>query len=369
MTKFPGIVEAYLEDLRRIGASGAATRERSRYGPLANLLNEIGGGLKPKVFCVSELADQGAGHPDLGLFAAKQVQRGGQPRGDHLPEHGVVEVKSAEDDAWLTADSAQVSRYWARYRLVLVTNYRDFLLVGEDADGAPARLEHFRLAEDAEDFDRQLQTPRAFARRVGVGLGEYLRRVLSHRARLAEPRDLADLLASHARDALARVEAADAESGAGAAPPGDRGLSPEMGARKTLTPTLSQREREHEAPQLRGRASVTQRSPGRGSTSGRAVEDAEDRPRSPLAAVRAALEDALGVQFRGDRGARFFRSTLVQTLFYGVFSAWVLWARQAPQPSGAFDWPTGVRRLQMPVLRALFHQLSRSRAHARARPR
>ena len=341
MTKFPGIVEAYLEDLRRIGASGAATRERSRYGPLANLLNEIGGGLKPKVFCVSELADQGAGHPDLGLFAAKQVQRGGQPRGDHLPEHGVVEVKSAEDDAWLTADSAQVSRYWARYRLVLVTNYRDFLLVGEDADGAPARLEHFRLAEDAEDFERQLQQPRAFARRVGVGLGEYLRRVLSHRARLAEPRDLADLLASHARDALARVEAADAESGAGAAPPGDRSATPGMVARKTP----------HPAP---GTAPASPL----GEARGRAPEDEAVTQRSPLEAVRAALEDALGVQFRGDRGARFFRSTLVQTLFYGVFSAWVLWARQTPQPSGAFDWRTAVWHLRAPVLRALFQQLS-----------
>ena len=282
-------------DLRRIRASGGATGERSGYGPLANLINDIGAGLKPKVFCVSELADQGAGHPDFGLYAAKQVQRGGQPSVGELPEHGVVEVKSAQDDAWLTAESAQVSRYWGRYRLVLVTNYRDFVLVGEDADGNPARLESFRLATDAEDFDGQLQTPRAFSGRVGVGLGEYLRRVLSHRARLAEPRDLAELLASHARDALARVEAAEAEPAAGA---------------------------------------------------------------SPLSTVREALEEALGVQFKGEQGARFFRSTLVQTLFYGIFSAWVLWARQRPSPTGAFDWHTAVWHLRAPVLRALFQQLS-----------
>ena len=41
--------------------------------------------------------------------------------------------------------------------------------------------------------------------------------------------------------------------------------------------------------------------------------------------VRSALEEALGVHFEGKKGARFFHSTLVQTLFYGVFSAWVLW--------------------------------------------
>ena len=107
MKKLPSIVETYLGDLRRIRASGGATGERSGYGPLANLLNDVGAGLKPKVFCVGELADQGAGHPDFGLYAAKQVQRGGQPKDDQLPEHGVVEVKSAQDDAWLTAESAR----------------------------------------------------------------------------------------------------------------------------------------------------------------------------------------------------------------------------------------------------------------------
>ena len=56
-------VEHYFTDLHRIRASGSATGERSSYGPLANLLNAVGSALKPKVFCVGELADQGAGHP------------------------------------------------------------------------------------------------------------------------------------------------------------------------------------------------------------------------------------------------------------------------------------------------------------------
>ncbi len=102
MTRLATAVETYFEDLRRVRASGGATGERSSYGPLANLLNAVGGALKPKVFCVIELADQGAGHPDLGLYAAKQVQRG-QPREGQIPECGVVEVKPAADDAWLTA--------------------------------------------------------------------------------------------------------------------------------------------------------------------------------------------------------------------------------------------------------------------------
>ena len=287
--KLTAAVETYFADLARVRASGGATGERSSYGPLANLLNAVGAVLKPKVFCVQELADQGAGHPDFGLYAAKQVQKG-HPREGQTPERGVVEVKPAADDAWLTAAGDQVSRYWDRYRLVLVTNTRDFVLIGEDGSGRPAKLETFRLAASAEEFHRRLEKPRAFARVAGAGLGEYLARALSHRAALAEPKDLAWLLASYARDGLARIEAA-----------GD-------------------------APSL--------------------------------AAVRSALEEALGVRFEGDKGVRFFHSTLVQTLFYGVFSAWVLWARQSPTPTGRFDWRTAVWHLRAPVLRALFQQLS-----------
>ena len=304
-TKLTTAVETYFDDLRRIRASGGATSERSSYGPLANLLNSVGATLKPKVFCVGELADQGAGHPDFGLYTAKQVQRG-RPREGQAPERGVVEVKSSHEDIEAPAVREQVTRYWGRYRLVLVTNLREFGLVGPDSDGGEAMLESFRLAESDETFARRLEHPRAFARAVGAGLGEYLSRALSHRAALAEPKDLAWLLASYARDGLARVEAA-----------GD-------------------------APSLE--------------------------------AVRSALEDALGVRFEGERGARFFRSTLVQTLFYGVFSAWVLWARAgagssaasgSPRPAGGvgydtarFSWRESVWHLRAPVLRALFQQLS-----------
>ena len=154
--------ETYFADLGRVRASGGATGERSSYGPLANLLNAVGATLAPNVFCVGELADQGAGHPDFGLYAAKQVQQG-RPREAQVPERGVVEVKAAGDDAWLTAAGDQVSRYWGRYRLVLVTNTRDFVLVGEDAAGRPTKLETFRLAADADTFVRRLETPRAWA--------------------------------------------------------------------------------------------------------------------------------------------------------------------------------------------------------------
>ena len=282
-------VEDYCAGLRLVRASGGGTGERSNYGPLANLLNAVGKMLKPKVFCVGELADQGAGHPDFGLYSAKQIQKS-KPREGQTPECGVVEVKPAGDDAWLTANGDQVSRYWNRYRLVLVTNTRDFVLLGADTAGCPVKLETFRLAEDTEGFSKRLEHPHAFARNISAGFGEYLCRALSHRAVIVEPKDLAWLLASYARDGLARVETV-----------GD-------------TPSLT--------------------------------------------AVRAALEEALGVRFEGEKGTRFFHSTLVQTLFYGIFSAWVLWARHVPSPAGAFNWHEAVWHLRAPVLRALFQQLS-----------
>ena len=92
-TKLTAAAEGYFADLRRVRASGGATQERSLYGPLDNLLTAVGATLRPKVFCVQELADQGAGHPDFGLYAARQVQKG-TPRDGQTPERGVVEVKS-----------------------------------------------------------------------------------------------------------------------------------------------------------------------------------------------------------------------------------------------------------------------------------
>ena len=61
-----------------------------------------------------------------------------------------------------------------------------------------------------------------------------------------------------------------------------------------------------------------------------------------LASLRTALEEALGMQFEGEKGEHFFRSTLVQTLFYGIFSAWVIWAQERPREDkrAVFDWRT-----------------------------
>jgi len=75
--------------------------------------------------------------------------------------------------------------------------------------------------------------------------------------------------------------------------------------------------------------------------------------------VRHALEGGLGVRFEADRGQHFFRSTLVQTLFYGIFSAWVLWCTEHPVSDRAlFSWREAAWSLRVPMIRALFEQIA-----------
>jgi hypothetical protein len=284
-------LETYLREMREIRSTGAAVKETSFYPPLSNLLNEIGKTIKPRVRCVINLQNRGAGLPDGGLFTPDQFQNvsEGEILPGQIPSRGVIEAKGVKDDAWVTADGDQVTRYWGKYRQVLVTNYRDFVLVGEDADSKPAKLETFRLAESEAAFWKATSKPLEWAESHGERFTEYLKRVMLHAPQLADPEDVAWFLASYARDAKARMAAFD-------------------------LPALS--------------------------------------------TVRTAMEEALGMTFEGEKGEHFFRSTLVQTLFYGVFSAWVLWNRSHPKASERFDWEKSSRYLHVPILRKLFRELA-----------
>ena len=291
MQKALAAVEAYLTTLRDIRATGSSQPETSLYPALANLLNDVAKASGLKQLSLMQMANQGAGFPDGGIFGRSQYRQRdvAEPLLGQVPEHGVIEAKPVADDAWLTADTRQVSRYWERYRQVLVTNFRDFLLLGEDSGGQPANLESFRFADSASSFWQQAQHPRKLAQDKGEQFAEFLVRVLLIRAKLADPAVIAELLASYARDARFRVEHKDAP-----------GLLP----------------------------------------------------------LRTALEEALGLKFEGEKGDHFFRATLVQTLFYGIFSAWVLWHREKPGRTDEFDWRDAAHYLRLPMLAALFEQVS-----------
>lgn len=286
------LLEAYLARMAEIRGTGAATNETSYYSALESLLNVVGRQLRPRVIANGQIRNQGAGHPDFGLYSQSQI-RGSEPVGGvgALPERGVVEVKGLAEETWFTADTGQVSQYWQHYGLVLVSNYRAFLLIGSDSLGQPVRLEAFSLADTDALFWNLRNDASEALDQLGEALQDYLRRALSYLAPLTRASDLAWLLASYARDALRRVEA-----------------SANLPALQT---------------------------------------------------VRSGLEQALGLSFDNTKGEHFFRSTLVQTLFYGIFSAWVQWARVQPAQSAArFDWHAAGWTLHVPMVRTLFEQIA-----------
>ena len=74
------LLESYFRDLREISLSGGGVKEESYYDALSNLLNGIGKGLKPRVRCVLQLGNRGAGRPDGGLFTEEQWKQGDQKK-------------------------------------------------------------------------------------------------------------------------------------------------------------------------------------------------------------------------------------------------------------------------------------------------
>jgi hypothetical protein len=190
-------VETYLKELRDIRASGGVP-ETSGYGALANLLSEVGGKLKPKVRCTINPKNAGAGIPDGGFFTASQFEKGKmEPLSGQLPARGALEVKPVGDNASQVAASEQVRRYLEKYRQVLVTTYREFVLVGFDADGRATSLESFSLGAGEAEFWALAAHPGSDAARVlGERLTDFLRRVLLPGAdrRAAGPRLVPRLL-------------------------------------------------------------------------------------------------------------------------------------------------------------------------------
>ena len=65
-----GPVETYLSEMRELRSARAGVKEITYYTALANLLDEVGKTLKPRVRCVLQLQNRGGGNPDGGLFTA-----------------------------------------------------------------------------------------------------------------------------------------------------------------------------------------------------------------------------------------------------------------------------------------------------------
>ena len=282
-------VAEYLADLRAIRSTGSATAETSFYPPLDRLFNAAGHKLKPPILFSTQLRNQGAGMPDGGFFPQpSRKRRNSEPPILQNPERGVAEIKPADYNLDTLTNEPQTTRYLKQYGLVLITNLREFRLLQLTPTGTVQTLERYTLAATPAAL---WSAPIAPLARHGDLLPDFLARVMLYRAPLAQPKDVAWLLASYAREARAR---------------------------------------------------------------------AEDHPLGSFRTVRVALQESLGIQFEGEKGEHFFRSTLVQTLFYGIFSAWILWRRspESRAPDARFDWRVSAHYLRVPVLRKLFGEVS-----------
>ena len=82
-------------------------------------------------------------------------------------------------------------KYLAKYRQVLVTTYREFVLVGYDAEGEAKALESFSLADTEIAFWALATTPRKSAAAQGERLAEFLRRVMLRPVPIVAPQELA----------------------------------------------------------------------------------------------------------------------------------------------------------------------------------
>ena len=82
-----------------------------------------------------------------------------------MPSRGALEVKGLDEEVLDVAAGDQVARYVARYGQALVTNLRDFALVGADHAGDVRVLEVFRTSEGKTAFLEALKDPREVASR------------------------------------------------------------------------------------------------------------------------------------------------------------------------------------------------------------
>jgi hypothetical protein len=93
----------------------------------------------------------------------------------------------------------------------------------------------------------------------------------------------------------------------------------------------------------------------------RQARDAKASMPDDLKPVKPLLDDyrqALGLAFAIDdeKGARFFRSSLVQSIFYALFAAWILWDKEAGATT-SFDVEDAHQYLPIPFLDALLHDI------------
>lgn len=285
MSELAAAIDHYVKETKRLRAI-ETSNEPTFYPLVANLLAAIlkHGRLPFEARTgTSEGGPDGRAQPDFvlgdaGLFVAVF----GEVK---LPEEELPDIAASVER------NNQIGRYLTQTGVVLICNVRAFgLLVVragyERKRGVPVPPEERELLSTVDLWEPDPLRPQTLERLV-----EVVERSVTDYAPIADPADLAKILARQARDAKEAVPA-----------------------------------------DLR-----------------------------PLAPLLDDFRQALGLSFDiGDeKGDRFFRSSLVQTAFYSLFAAWILWDRT--KDAAAFDIGKAQAHLRIPFLEQLFYDLQHPR--------
>src|SRR5260370_37695694 len=132
-------LETYLSEITTLRG---ATKETSGYPALSNLFNAVGHKLKPKVKCIIHPKNSGAGIPDGGLFTPEQLRNRNDEESfvGQKPARGAIEVKPTEDETDDTINTPQIKEYVEHYGQLLLTNYREFVLLKHAVGGKIHKL-------------------------------------------------------------------------------------------------------------------------------------------------------------------------------------------------------------------------------------
>jgi hypothetical protein len=282
-------VSDYVTETRRLNTLGTTTEE-TFYPPLRNLLTAI---LRSQALPfevrtgTSEARERGTDRPDFVLGDA----------GLFVGVFGEVKKpdETLEDIAASTERNSQVGRYLARTGVVLITNVQAFGLLTcapgyERSPGTPVPPERRVLSAPVNLWAQAGGRGGGRARAGDTAVEEIVAlvtRSVTDFAPIADPSDLAKVLARQARDA----------------------------------------------------------------------KDALPADLRPVAPLLDDYRQALGLSFdvEDEKGDRFFRSSLIQTAFYSLFAAWILWDRTGDE--APFDLEKAQAHLRIPFLEQLFHDI------------
>ena len=284
-------VTEYLSKLREIRSSGHAVDETSYYPAIEKLLADVGKELKPRVKPILQLKNRGAGQPDGGLFTQDQLRRGVD-----LQELDFTVQTPNRGAVEVKGPGESLSdtikgEQVARY----LRAYGQLLLTNY------REFQIIVAGQDAKPFALETYTIAASENLFWAAVAHPQKTTAEHGAHLVEVLT---------RALLSAVTISSPQHLAGFLASYARDALAKVEARSQL---------------------------------------------KELGGVRAALEEALGLKFTDEKGEHFFRSTLVQTLFYGLFSAWVLWCREpGRQKTDRLDWRAAVWSMQVPMIRSLY---------------